>query len=224
MLKNLFGKGKKNVEQQSAAATPVAPAQPTPQRSQKPTKKKKNTYIVHLNTFTAHGMHAWCDTTPLTVVTLNGKPTDNVGKAFMTATRFPNPGASQMEVLFNNAPEWRIIGGDKMTQTIIEYLDKESGKPVLVLYPTGHVSSLVHGMDANTVVGTRLNHASRRDFVRQYNRIIEYVQLVNPLLNARTQAMQHAPQNSYEKRAEFMNELNRMQMERAKQIIAQRQK
>ncbi|MCM1294611.1 MAG: hypothetical protein NC311_03555 [Muribaculaceae bacterium] len=223
MLKNLFGKGKENIEQQSVAA-PVAPAQPVPPRLVKPTKKKKNTYILHLSTMTTAGMHEWCDTTPLVVVTINGKPTDNVGRAFMTATRFPNPGACQMEVLFQRAPEWRIIAGDKMTQTIIEYLDKESGKPALVLYPTGHVSSLVPNMDANTVVGTRLNHASRRDFVRQQNRIIEYVQLVNPLINARNQAMQHAPQYSSEKRAEFIAELNRMQIERAKQIVAQRQK
>lgn len=222
MLKNLFGKGKETVEQQAAAPAPVAPvATPT---KYKPTKKKKNTYILHLSTMTMAGMHELCKETPLVVIKQNGTPTDNMKGGWMTATRFPNPGACQMEVLFQRAPEWRIIVGDKVAQTIIEYMDKESGKPVLVLYPTGHVSSMIPGMDANTVIGTRLNHASRRDFIHQYNRIMEQVQIVNPLINARNKAMQNAPQYSSDAYAKFVAELDRMQIERAKQIVAQRQK
>lgn len=219
MLKNLFGKTKEQIKQQSGASAPMVPVQP----KKKSSSKKKNTYIVHLDTLTAHGMHELCDATPLVVVKINGVQSDNVGKAFMTCTNFPNPGACQMDVLFNSAPEWRIIGGEKMTQTIIEYLDKESGKPVLVLYPTGHVSSLVPGTDANTVIGTRLNHASRRDFVHQYNRIIELVKTVNPLINVRNKAMQYAPQHSIEAYSEFIRELDRKQIEQAHAIVAQRQ-
>jgi len=224
MLKNLFNKGKKEVEQKSVATAAPAPVMTAPNRTPKPTRKKKNTYIVHLNTFTAAGMHELCDNTPLAVVKLNGVPTDNANKAFMSCTQFPNPGASQIEVLYSHAPEWRIIVGDKTAQTIIEYLDKETLKPVLMLYPNGHVQSLVPGIDANTVIGTRLNHASRRDFVRQYNKIIEFVKIVNPMINARNKAMAQAPRYSIEAYAEFIAELDRMQIERAKQIVAQRQK
>ncbi len=220
MLKNLFNRGKSQVEQ-NADKTPAQSAV----REFKPTRKKKNTYIVHLNTFTSAGMHKLCDSTPLPVIKLNGEPTKNENSGWMVATPFPNPGACQMEVLFHRAPEWRIIVGDKMTKTIIEYMDKESGKPALMLYPTGHVSSLIPNMDANTVVGTRLNHASRRDFIHQYNRIIEHVQIVNPLIKVRNQAMQHAPaERNYEAYTKFIAELDKQQIERAKQIVAQRQK
>jgi len=223
MLKNIFNKDRKEVEQNmSVAPAPTAPVAPV--RQYKPTKKKKNTYIVHLGGMITPGMHELCSSTPLVVVKLNGVPTENTQKAFATCTRFPNPGACQMEVLFFDAPEWRIIATDKTAQTIIEYLDKESGKPVLVLYPTGHASSLVPGMDVNTVVATRLNHASRRDFIRQYKRIVEIVKVVNPLINVRNRAMQKAPQHSSDAYAQFVTELNRLQIERARQIVAQRQK
>jgi len=79
-------------------------------------------------------------------------------------------------------------------------------------------------MDANTVIATRMNHASRRDFIHQYNRIIEMVKVVNPLLNARNLAMQQAPQYASDAYAQFIDELNRHQIERARQIITNRQK
>ncbi|MDE6250103.1 MAG: hypothetical protein K2M34_00510 [Alphaproteobacteria bacterium] len=212
MLKNLFKRGKSQVEH---------PAKPAA-REFKPTKKMKNTYIVQLNTMTMPGAFELCPNTPLAVIKINGIETDNAKGGFMSCTQFPNPGASAIESVWHNAPEWRIIMGSTAT-TIIEYLDKKSGKPALILYPTGHVQSLIANEDANKVIGTRLNHASRRDFIYQYNKIIELVEIVNPLIDIRNQAMRRAPQN-YEARQEFFTELNRAQIERAKQIVAARQK
>ncbi len=219
MLKNLFNKGKKDTEPQPD--TTVAKKM---KFSGKPSAKKKNTYVVQLNTMTMAGAFGLCSTTPLAVIKLNGVPTDNVNGGWMSCTEFPNPGASQIEVLYHRAPEWRIILGDKMSTTIIEYLDKETLKPALMVYPNGYVQSLVAGMDENTVIGQRLNHASRRDFVRQYQRIAENVKIVNPLIAIRNEAMEHAPHGDYQARAKFMTELNNAQIERAKQIMAQRQK
>lgn len=223
-VSNLFNRGKEQAES-TTTNEPVATAVPEKQtatREYKPTKKKKNTYVVTLNTMTMPGAFSWCDSAPLAVVKVNG--VEKQRSAFMECTRFPNPGASTIEELFQTVPEWRIIVGDKTAQTIIEYLDKESGKPALILYSNGEVKSLIPGMDENTVVGTRLNHASRRDFIHQYGRIIELVKIVNPLIDVRRQAMRHAPKRSDDKYAEFIAELNRQQIERAKQIVASRQK
>ena len=222
-LSNIFNRGSKQVE--STTNEPVATetvAEQIAPREYKPTKKKKNTYVVTLNTMTMPGAFSLCDSAPLVVVKVNGVEKER--GLFMECTRFPNPGASTIEELFQTVPEWRIIVGDKTAQTIIEYLDKESGKPALILYSNGSVKSLIPGMDENTVVGTRLNHASRRDFIHKYGRIIELVKIVNPLIDVRRQAMRHAPQRSDDKYAEFIAELNRQQIERAKQIVASRQK
>jgi len=97
MFNNSFKKAVKQAEQNTAT--------PAPARQYKPTKKKKNTYIVHLTCMIKPGIHELCSSTPLAVVKLNGVPTENAQKAFMTCTRFPNPGACQMEVLFFQAPE-----------------------------------------------------------------------------------------------------------------------
>ncbi len=222
MLKNWFNKDKKETQQQSGAT--VAAAEKKVNFSGKPSAKKKNTYIVQLNTMTMSGAFGLCDATPLAIVKINGATTDNANGGFMSCTQFPNPGASIIDVLYNCAPEWRIILGDKMASTIIEYLDKETLKPVLMLYPNGSVQSLIPGMDENTVIGTRLNHASRRDFVRQYNHILAKVQIVNPLIEARNHAMKRAPKYATEAYAKFVAELNQQQIEQAKQIMAQRQK
>lgn len=223
MLDKLFNRGKEQIESASTTA-PEKSVEQVAQRTFKPTQKKKNTYILHLNTMTCAGMFSMCDSTPLPVIKINGVETPSAHSAFMECTHFPNPGASQMESLFQNAPEYRIIMGAKMSQTIIEYLDKTSGKPALMLFPNGHVESLIPGVDANAVVGKHLNHASRRDFIYQYGRIIEMVKIINPLIDVRNQAMRQAPQTSLDKYAEFIAELDRVQIERAKQIVATRQK
>ena len=53
--------------------------------------------------------------------------------------------------------------GDKMASTVIEYLDKETGKPVLMLFPT--TCYIFDGYENNYM--QHLNHASRRDFEHQ---------------------------------------------------------
>lgn len=215
-MKNLFNRGASQVEQ--SAATPAQPAK----CEFKPTKKMKNTYIVHLNTMTMPGAHELCQSTPLPVIKINGVETENAHCGFMSCTNFPNPGASTIEKLYFYAPEWRIIMGKKITTTIIEYMDKQSEKPVLMLFPNGKVQSLVDNEDANKVIGTRLNHASRRDFMYQYNNIIELIKVVKPLIDERNKAMQRAPRNNYQAYENFIVELDRKQIERAKQIVAAR--
>lgn len=218
MLKNLFNRGKSQVEQ-SADKTPERAAT----REFKQTQKKKNTYIVNLNTMTMPGAFELCPSTPLAIVKINGIETDNASGGFMSCSQFPNPGASTIDTLYHRLPEWRIIMGTTAS-TIIEYLDKVSGKPALILYPNGQVQSLVANEDENKVIGTRLNHASRRDFIYQYNRIIDLIEIVRPVVVERQQAMQHAPQNDHQAHAKFIAELDRKQIERAKQIVAARQK
>lgn len=53
--------------------------------------------------------------------------------------------------------------GERMSATIIEYLDKDNGKPVIQLYPE---SSYVFEEYKHDYM-SHLNHASRRDLLRQ---------------------------------------------------------
>lgn len=219
MLKNLFNRGKSQVEQ-NADKTPAQSAV----REFKPTRKKKNTYIVNLNTMTMPGAFEQCPDTPLAIIKINGVETENAHGGFMSCTQFPNPGASTIDVLYHKCPEWRIIMG-VTASTIIEYMDKESGKPALILYPNGQVQSRIPNEDESKVIFTRLNHASRRDFIYQFNRIMDLIDIARPVIDVRKQAMQHAPaERDYEAYTKFIAELDKQQIERAKQIVAQRQK
>ena len=145
----------------------------------KPSKKKKNTYIICFDMMINPSWYEYCKCTPLVVEQKNGQNTFNPGSAIQTATPFPNPGAYAMWNLYKEAPEWREIAGAKTAKTIIEYLDKTTGEPVLIVYPTGHVKSLVANEDENTVAATRLNHATRQDLERQWKRTQELVKFWN---------------------------------------------
>lgn len=149
------------------------------------THKKKNTYIVSLNGVMADlGLFELCKTMPLAVVTLNGKEYQPQG-GFMKCTEFPNPGATQMFYAFKHL---KPLMGEKLSATIVEYLDKYSGKPVLTLYPQNHV--YFHNLNKSAVVHVentdegkclyiqnidkldmdemyKLNHASRHDLFAQ---------------------------------------------------------
>ncbi len=121
-------------------------------------QKKKNTYIIRLGKqFSSAHLFEFCPTTPLAIMEKNGAATTNKDKAFLTCTHFPNPGAHIMAAGY---PRFKEIMGTRMASTIVEYLDKETGEPVALLYPHTVLYKRPDYM-------ARLNHASRRDLERQ---------------------------------------------------------
>ena len=125
------------------------------------THKKKNTYIVKVNNLMADtSAFGMCKNTPLPVVVLNGQRVQNVTGAWMRGTNFPNPAAALMQAEFDSL---KPFIGEKMASMIIEYLDKDTGRPVLTLFPT---SAYVHdGYEKDYMA--HLNHASRQDLTHQ---------------------------------------------------------
>ena len=122
-------------------------------------KKKKNTYEIALSGIMCDiSCFRLCPNTPLAIVTLNGKKMQE-STGFLSCTQFPNPFASEMQAVFT-----KLSPLDKKTaSTIIEYLDKATDEPVLLLFPHGmHIKD---GYKENYL--QHLNHASRRDLVRQ---------------------------------------------------------
>lgn len=122
-----------------------------------PTRKKKITYTIKYSLFRAPCLWEWCKETPLYAETINGQPQKKEGLC-VTLTNFPNPGAYYMAAERDTLPQ---IMGKKMATTIIEYLDKETNKPVATVFPT-----TVHIHDGYTPTDYKqhLNHASRKDF------------------------------------------------------------
>ena len=121
----------------------------------KPSKKKKNTYTIAFNGMIDMGLFAYCKQTPMPLITINGqKQETNTG--WIKSKEFPNPYANEMAQRYiENAHKL----GEKIATTIIEYLDKETNKPVVQLYPT-----TMHVFDGyEQDYKTRLNHATRRD-------------------------------------------------------------
>ncbi len=125
-------------------------------------KKQKNTYTIHTtNVLTTHNLFALCDYTPLPVMAKNGRPQDTT-TGWLAAVKFPNPAACKM------SDEYQLLVpymGDQIARTIIEYLDKDTGKPVAIVFPS---SVYVHdGYEKDFL--SHMNHATRRDFQRQVN-------------------------------------------------------
>lgn len=139
-------------KQTQPVATPVMATIPENHVS----KKKKNTYQIKFSTFAQDNLFSLCKNTPLAVVVLNGKQVQNTD-GWMTGTEFPNPCANEMQ---SQQSMLREILGEEIATQIIEYLDKETGEPVLQLYP-----SRIHFFRRD--YAERLNHATRRDLARQ---------------------------------------------------------
>ena len=129
--------------------------------------KHKNTYIVKIDGVMADlQAFAMCDHTPLPVVTLNGTPIKNNTGGWLNSVLFPNPGASYMSAEYRNiVPHF----GEKLASTIVEYLDKDNKTPVVYLYPT--IILVCDGY--SETYQTHLNHATRRDLVRQIKKRME---------------------------------------------------
>ena len=148
----LFDKFKQKKE-----ATPQA-SHPTIAPNHK-SSKKKNTYQIRFSHFCDLTMFELCQTTPMGVISLNGHPI-NAQNGWAVCTQFPNPCACDMakkkDILYQ-------IMGSKLSTQIIEYLDKETGDPVIQVYP--EMIHIFDGYEENYM--ERLNHASRRDLQRQ---------------------------------------------------------
>ena len=122
-------------------------------------KKKKNTYQVQFSLFTPNPQYENTKTVPLPVKFLNGIQ-QQLDTKWIVFKEFHNPCAYLMTV---NFPDLRSIMGAKISTTIIEYLDKSTGEPVLQLYP-----DMIHVFDGyESDYMSHLNHASRRDLDRQ---------------------------------------------------------
>lgn len=122
--------------------------------------KKKNTYVVRLNTeFNIPAFWEEFSKSPLTVLVKNGEIVQEIG-SYMRCTKFPNPGAIQMH------REYRYLAkvDKKLASTVVEYLDKDTGAPVALLYPT---DLYVYEEYRDNDFLAHLNHASRQDFARQ---------------------------------------------------------
>ena len=135
-------------------------------------KKKKNTYTITFNVFTQLELFELCSSTPMPVISLNGKPQDTNGTGFISSKEFPNPCASTM------VKERKLLAdilGPKISHQIIEYLDKDTGQPIVQVYP-----DIVYIFDKyEQDYLTRLNHATRQDLQYQIalrrNLINEYM-------------------------------------------------
>ncbi len=156
-----------------------------PKRTFGPTHKKKNTYVVKLNNIMADlSLFSECPCTPISVITLNGAPQQKEGD-WMRGTTFPNPGATQMVYAFDKL---KPVMSEKLRSTIVEYLDKATGEPVLTLFPqnhmhfhklnkfaVAHIENVDEGKclfmsnlnEADLSEVSRLNHASRQDLFAQ---------------------------------------------------------
>ena len=126
----------------------------------KPTKKKKNTYVIKNSVLTNLSLFSSCATTPLVVIELNGKKI-NQDTNWSQCTDFPNPGASNM---ITRIEMLKPVMGEKLAGTIVEYLDKETLTPVAMLFSTNEI---MYREEAGENFMKRLNHASRKDLKRQ---------------------------------------------------------
>ena len=159
--------------------TEKASEQPAVEQAQKPeispnhiSKKKKNTYIITFNVMADNTLFALSTATPLPVVEINGVKQDTTSCGYIKGLKFPNPCANDM---VRSHDILREIMGERISATIIEYLDKDTGKPVIQVYPEGWYVFDNYGPDYMT----HLNHASRHDLKHQLkirdNMINEYI-------------------------------------------------
>ncbi len=123
--------------------------------------KKKNTYKIMFGPFPDYKMFELCKTTPLAIIELNGVRQDT-SSGWLSAKDFPNPCANEMAR--NKSADTEIMG-EKLATTIIEYLDKNTGKPVIQIYP-----GMIYVFDEyESDYMSHLNHKSRRDLQYQIN-------------------------------------------------------
>ncbi len=165
MLNKIFTKNKTEKE---AAPTHKDTFQAA-QHKFKPTKKKKNTVVIRFSPLYDATLFEGCQSTPLAVVKRNGVQVQNE-TGWMSCTNFPNPCA------FNMAAEYKSLAPvmGPLSRTITQYLDKDTGQPVLMLFPTTDVY-IYDGYETDYL--QHLNHASRRDFYNQVNKLSKLIDM-----------------------------------------------
>lgn len=135
----------------------------------KKSSKKKNTYILQIPEMLMPSHKIGIPKNiPLPLIIKNGK---NIQSDYgVTATKyFPTTDVCHMQ--------WEYVAtqrymGQKLASTVVEYLDKETNKPVLILFPT--TCHIFKEYSKNYM--SRLNHASRRDLeyeMQKRSRLIE---------------------------------------------------
>ncbi len=134
-------------------------------------KKNKNTYTVRFSGSARYFGES--DATPLQIVSINGQNVEN-SDAWARAIPFPNPATHNMVTSF---AQLKTTMGEKLASTIIEYLDKDTFEPAILLFPTGEI---VYDWRRPDFI-YRLNHASRRDLQWQRNIRKQYMNKLREL-------------------------------------------
>ncbi len=132
---------------------------PNTQKTYKQTKKHKNTYIVQYQTDRETPTFIGCKTAPIRVFKKNGEIINRL-------VFFKNPELAKFIIKYTKLCE---NYGKTKACTIVEYLDKKTGLPVIVQFADETVS-LVPGKKWYTVANTQLNHATRADLYRIQNK------------------------------------------------------
>lgn len=136
----------------------------------------KNTYIVEVSFFS--GAHFFADavSTPLAVIEKNGKKVQNVNNGWLTTTQFPNPGANE---LVANYDLYSKKIGKKEAGTILEYLDKDTKKPVVLLFPTNSlmINHLPHNVNKidEKALENRLSKPTLEDLYKEIEKRNSYI-------------------------------------------------
>ena len=123
------------------------------------TKKKKNTIIVEMSQFNNPAYFSLCKRTPLRAIKVNGEELKQPDTDWVNTMLFPNPCAAEMK----NISEQLSKVDSVVANTIIEYLDKDTGELVITLFPHGGVTEDKYDEDYEQ----HLNHATRQDLKRQ---------------------------------------------------------
>lgn len=126
------------------------------------TYKKKNTYIINpYNIKTYDSKH----NIAIPVQKINGKPVTD------TTMQFPTPGIMN---LLNGHEHLKTVMGEELSCTIVEYLDKNTSEPILLLFPTNDIM----GIFKSEEILSKLNHASRQDLKYQMSRREKYLNML----------------------------------------------
>lgn len=133
----------------------------------RPSKKRKNTYVIRYSAFADPHWFADCATTPLCITEKNGEKIASNG-GWEKCGAFPNPGPATMFAQYNQFSHIMTANELKLASTIVEYLDKETGEPIAYLYPNCDIVSEQY--DTLPKLMARLNHATRQDLMRQHSK------------------------------------------------------
>ena len=123
------------------------------------TKKKKNTIIVEMSSFNNPAYFSLCKRTPLRAIKINGDELKQPNTGWVNTMLFPNPCAAEMKTISEQLSKVDSV----VANTIIEYLDKDTGELVITLFPHGGVTEDKYDEDYEQ----HLNHATRQDLKRQ---------------------------------------------------------